>query len=50
MLLLRKVAMKWWNSLDVRTKWEYTEKHYGQRIPDSLTGREIQFIFQCEGE
>ena len=52
---MREEALKWWNSLGSNPllrlikKGELTTKYFGSdRIPKSLTGREIEKIYVCE--
>jgi hypothetical protein len=52
---MREEAIKWWNSLGSNPltrlikKGEFTTKHFGfDRIPKSLTGREIEKIYITE--
>lgn len=52
---MREKAIKWWNTLGnnplqrLILKGELTTKYYSfQRIPSSLTGREIEEIYRKE--
>ena len=43
--IIRIEALKWWNSLSIFFKKKYS-KNYFERLPESLTGREIQIIYE----
>lgn len=47
----REIAMNWWNNLSFENKWKQIVKNktiilgYPDRNPDTLTGREIQQLY-----
>jgi len=45
---LRYYAMSWWNDLLNRERVELTAIYYYPRTPESLTGREIELIYQVD--
>lgn len=44
----RSDAMFWWNQLETVQKYHLSNKHYPDRNPFTLTGREIENIFKLE--
>ena len=51
---IRKIALTWWNSMNLESKFYKTIKHNelieGDRTrhPDTLTGREIEIIYNAD--
>ena len=45
---IREIAIIWWNGLTVKLKKDYVDIHYYGRTFASLTGREIQSIYEAE--
>lgn len=43
---LRTEAMKWWNNLVKPDQMYFKDKLFAYRPPNSLTGREIQVIYE----
>lgn len=44
--IIRSEALQWWALLPPEDKFIYCEAHYGvERVPSSLTGREIEKIY-----
>lgn len=41
-------AMKWWNYLSSKYRQELTNRYCGNARPNTLTGDEIQYIFERE--
>lgn len=44
----RSEAIFWWNQLDMSQKMHLAKKHFPDRNPFTLTGREIENIFKIE--
>lgn len=44
----RKLAMEWWNNLSIMVKIPLAQKYVNRSNPDSLTGREIELIYNQE--
>ncbi len=44
----RKLAMEWWNNLSILIKIPLAQKYVNRSNPDSLTGREIELIYNQE--
>ena len=42
---IREQALKWWNSLTIQEKRSYANILQEGRTPQTLTGREIEFLF-----
>ena len=42
----RSEAMIWWKAISWASKASHTEVYYPGRMPDSLTGREIEKMYK----
>lgn len=48
----RKIAMEWWNNMSHSEKGLYMDGNFKHRHPQSLTGREIEILFddKCKSD
>jgi len=46
-ILKRELAMQWWNETDWTDKGFLMEGEFKHRHPQSLTGREIQILYEA---
>jgi hypothetical protein len=44
----RQLAMDWWNNLSILIKIPLAQKYVNRSNPDSLTGKEIELIYNQE--
>ena len=44
----RKLAMKWWDNLSIDERVAVLAKYHINRLPKTLTGREIELIYNQE--